>query len=86
MRGKRIVRKEEITMKWRQFFTPVTSITWEEANVLVSENSDGGVVLLDVRQPGEYEKGHIPGATLIPLKEIDGRLDEIPRETPVVIY
>lgn len=73
-------------MKWRQFFTPVTSITWEQANTLVAEHPDGGVVLLDVRQPGEYEKGHMPGATLIPLKEIDNRLDELPKEVPIVIY
>lgn len=73
-------------MKWRQFFTPVTSITWEQANSLVAEHSDGGVVLLDVRQPGEYEKGHMPGATLMPLKEIDTRLDELPKEVPIVIY
>ena len=73
-------------MKWRQFFTPVTSITWEQANTLVEEHPDGGVVLLDVRQPGEYEKGHMPGATLIPLKEIDNRLGELPKEVPIVIY
>lgn len=77
---------EELTMKWRQFFTPVTSITWEEANALPAENPDGDVVFLDVRQPVEYEKGHMPGATLIPLKELEDRLDELPKEVPVIIY
>lgn len=73
-------------MKWRQFFTPVTSITWEEANTLAADNSDNGVVFLDVRQPGEYEKGHMPGATLIPLGDIDERLDELSSQSPIVIY
>ena len=73
-------------MKWRQFFTPVTSITWEEANNLANENSGSEVVFLDVRQPGEYEKGHMPGATLIPMGEIDDRLDELSTENPIVIY
>lgn len=33
--------------------------------------------LLDVRQPEEYAAQHIPGATLIPLGELPGRIDEI---------
>lgn len=82
----RIDELEEMTMKWRQYFTPVTSITWEQANTLAAENKDSEVVFLDVRQAGEYENGHMPGATLLPLGEIDDRLDEIPKESPIVIY
>jgi len=33
--------------------------------------------LLDVRQPEEFAAEHIPGATLIPLGELPGRLDEL---------
>ncbi len=36
-------------------------------------------VLLDVRAPEEFEKGHIPGSILIPLQEIDARWTEVPR-------
>lgn len=42
--------------------------------------------ILDVRQPREYEAGHIPGASLIPLPEIDERLREIDAEKPVIVY
>lgn len=73
-------------MKWKQFFTPVSSITWEEANRMVEENPDGQVVFLDVRQPKEYEHGHMPGAMLIPMGELDDRLDELNKNMPVVVY
>lgn len=35
-------------------------------------------VLIDVRQPGEYARDHIPGARLIPLGELEERLEELP--------
>jgi rhodanese-related sulfurtransferase len=42
--------------------------------------------LLDVRQPAEYEKKHIPGSKLIPIGELDKRLDEIDPNKPVLTY
>jgi len=44
-----------------------------------------GAFVLDVREPQEWEAGHIPGATLIPLGEIPDRLNEIPQDQPVVV-
>jgi len=43
-------------------------------------------VLLDVRGPEENAQWAIPGSTLIPLKELRGRLAEIPRGVPVLAY
>ncbi len=34
-------------------------------------------VVLDVREPAEFSLAHIPGARLIPLAELPGRLDEL---------
>lgn len=45
-----------------------------------------GLVLLDVRQPWEFEIGHIPGATLLPMPEIPRKAGTLPRGKPVVIY
>ena len=73
-------------MKWLQFLTPVSSITWEEANNLLAGSSPPVPTLLDVRQPQEYAAGHMPGAKLIPVGELDGRLHELPRQTPVIVY
>jgi len=43
------------------------------------------VVILDVREPYEYEAGHIPGVVLIPLGELPNRLAEVPTDKPVVV-
>lgn len=72
-------------MKWKQFFTPVASINWQEANKLVEENADD-VIFLDVRQPGEYEGGHLPGAKLMPLGELYNHLGDLDRDKHIVIY
>ncbi|WP_137122815.1 rhodanese-like domain-containing protein [Segeticoccus rhizosphaerae] len=33
--------------------------------------------LLDVREPDEWQAGHAPGAVLIPLRDLPGRLAEV---------
>ena len=53
-------------MKWKQFLTPVSSITGQEAKELANTAKPGEVLFLDVRQPGEYKRSHLPGAKLIP--------------------
>lgn len=40
--------------------------------------------IVDVRTPPEFRTGHIPGAHLIPLGQLAQRLQEIPKEVPVV--
>lgn len=42
------------------------------------------VQVLDVREPFEWEAGHIEGAQHIPLGEIAGRLDEISHDKSLV--
>lgn len=37
-----------------------------------------GAAVVDVRQPDEYEGGHVPGAVLIPLDQLAGRTAEVP--------
>jgi rhodanese-related sulfurtransferase len=44
----------------------------------------GGAVLVDVREPDEYEAGHAPGAVLIPIGELEGRVDELANAGDVV--
>jgi rhodanese-related sulfurtransferase len=48
--------------------------------------SDPDVFLLDVRTQGEYDSGHIPGATLIPVQELKFRLAEVPKNRTVIVY
>jgi len=44
-----------------------------------------GAPVIDVRQPDEYDGGHVPGARLIPLAEVGMRAQEVPAEGPVYI-
>ena len=43
-------------------------------------------MLIDVRQPEEYSQGHIPGAKLIPLMELESRLVDLPLHMDIVFY
>ncbi len=43
-------------------------------------------LLLDVREPHEYDMARIEGGTLIPLRELPDRLDELERNREIVVY
>ncbi|MBT3355638.1 MAG: sulfurtransferase [Candidatus Scalindua sp.] len=73
-------------MRWKQFLTPVKSLDVAQAREYVQKKPPDELTLLDVRQPNEYEAGHIPGARLIPLPDILSRLDEIDSNKTTVVY
>ena len=73
-------------MRWKQFFTPVKSIDAVEAKQYMQRMAGDAFTLLDVRQPGEYDAEHLPGAKLIPLPELGARLSELDAGKPTVVY
>jgi rhodanese-related sulfurtransferase/rubrerythrin len=73
-------------MRWRQFFTPVKSIDAVAAKDYLNRTAGDAFTLLDVRQPGEYEAEHLPGAKLIPLPELGARLTELDADKPTMVY
>jgi rhodanese-related sulfurtransferase len=46
---------------------------------------DAGGVLLDVREPEEWEAGHAPGALHLPLGLLPDRMAELERSAPIVV-
>lgn len=46
----------------------------------------GAAILIDVREPWEYEEQHIPGARLIPLGELPERIAEVPTDSEVYVH
>lgn len=42
--------------------------------------------LIDVREPGEYEAGHILGARNIPMSQLRQRMNEVRSDQPVYLY
>ena len=53
---------------------------------LLAQAKCGDVIVIDVRPENEYQTAHIPHARSIPLAELKARLDEIPKDKPVVAY
>jgi NADPH-dependent 2,4-dienoyl-CoA reductase/sulfur reductase-like enzyme/rhodanese-related sulfurtransferase/two-component sensor histidine kinase len=62
----------------------MVGITAAEVKRMQEESQE--FVFLDVRSPGEYEQVRLPGATLIPLGALRGRLNDVPRNKPIVAF
>lgn len=64
----------------------VKNFSPEEASTFIRENRDA--VILDVRTRGEFSRGHIPGAKLMPVDEISSRVGELEkyRGKPIFVY
>jgi sulfur-carrier protein adenylyltransferase/sulfurtransferase len=58
--------------------TPIEVAAWLER--------DDAPFLLDVREPNEWEIGHLPGATRISVNELQGRLNELDTAREMVVY
>jgi sulfur-carrier protein adenylyltransferase/sulfurtransferase len=61
-------------------------INAEELRRFIGNHHENKYLLVDVRQPGEYEEGHIPGARLLPLPELPKRMDTLPLDKELVFY
>lgn len=59
----------------------VPAVDAEEARRRV----DGGAALLDVREPDEWDAGHAPDATWIPMGDLTARQTELPDGQPIVV-
>jgi rhodanese-related sulfurtransferase len=73
-------------MRFKDLFSRTKTMEADEARRWMEGRSSESFTLLDVRQPEEYEGGHLPGAVLIPLPQLEQRLGEIDPEKPVLAY
>lgn len=53
---------------------------------LLERMREGSVTLLDVRPEDEFDSGHLPGAIGLPLRELEQRLAELPRDQEIIAY
>ena len=70
----------------RKLFTPTEAMDSDEARKYMAEHSEGTYTLLDVRQPGEYEEDHIPGAKLVPLGDLKEGTQDLDPAKPTLVY
>ena len=59
-------------------------ITIEQAKLLIE--SKPSLIILDVRGQDEYDIGHIERAIIIPLDELEDRLDELSKNDELLVY
>jgi hydroxyacylglutathione hydrolase len=72
--------------RWRTEARPVGTLPqWTVHELAERLRSEPGLRVVDVRQPGEWHAGHIPGAAHISGGELPRRLEEIPRDAPVAL-
>jgi rhodanese-related sulfurtransferase len=64
------------------FGEPVPAISAAQAREKI--DSKQSYFVLDVRQPQEYQSGHISGAKLIPLNELAHRMTQLPKNKPII--
>ncbi|MEJ2057240.1 MAG: rhodanese-like domain-containing protein [Desulfofustis sp.] len=68
------------------FQDQVKSISTERTRAIIASDELDRYQLVDVRQPGEYGKGHLPGALLIPLGELSKRYSELDFNKDTIVY
>jgi molybdopterin/thiamine biosynthesis adenylyltransferase/rhodanese-related sulfurtransferase len=60
------------------------SITTTELRETLSNGFEG--LLIDVREPDEYQVAHIEGSQLIPLKTLPGHLESLPKDREILVH
>lgn len=65
---------------------PAGAIRRDIGNQELRELASGGARLIDVRSPGEYAMGHVPGAENVPVENIASAAKSWDRKQPLVVY
>jgi len=60
---------------------PFHRINVAEAKEMIAS---GEYAVIDVRNPDEYQGGHLPGATLIPVNSVFQRREELPKDKKII--
>jgi len=76
----------DIVREWRAAGRTLDTIAQRTPADVSAMTADAKVMVLDVRGASEYEAGHLPGVRNIPVGYLTEHLDELPRETPLVLH
>ena len=52
----------------------------------IAEHIKAGAKIADVRTPEEFKGGAYPNAVNIPLAALPARMNELPKDKPIVVY
>jgi rhodanese-related sulfurtransferase len=73
-------------MALADYFKPADTMTADEVRAFLRDHRPGEYNLVDVREPKEYERAHLPGARLISLADLPDRLGELDPTKPTIAY
>ena len=73
---------------WRTEAQPLGSLPQWTPRELDTHRRDGakGLFILDVRQPAEWNSGHVPDAHHIPGGDLCEQMDKVPNDKPIAVY
>jgi rhodanese-related sulfurtransferase len=68
------------------YFKPISTWSAEKIRLFLKEKNLESYNLVDVRTPKEYERGHLPGARLIPVGELADHLSKLDPKKTTIVY
>jgi hydroxyacylglutathione hydrolase len=71
---------------WDNKGLPLDRVGQMTVRELDDRRKAGGLQVLDVRTPNEWQGGHVPGAVYIFLPELEEKLGKLDKATPVAVY
>jgi len=76
----------ELTLALKEVSSEPDKLTAYDRQSLLQQAIRGEIIVLDVRPSDEYLNGHLPFARSIPLAELEQRIEELPKDFPIVAY
>lgn len=64
----------------------ITELKPARVKAALDKDKKGEFILLDVRTPEEFQIGHIPGARLMPIGELEARHEELDKTKKIITY
>ena len=72
--------------EWDNAALPLEALPQRSVQELNKSLAQPDLQILDVRTPGEWQGGHVPGAKYIFLPELEKKLDHLAKEKPIAVY
>jgi hydroxyacylglutathione hydrolase len=78
--------RNEIVQEWKAQHGNLEQVQHVTPADLARMKNQNGVQVVDVRNPDEWSRGHLPGAIHIPLAALPQRVGELDKSRPIVLH
>lgn len=73
-------------MEWNNVFSEINSISVDEVKAYIEDKTSSAYQIVDVRQPQEFMKKHLPGAISAPLDQLINGDTDLALDLPTLVY